>query len=90
MNPSDAFAASGLVARSWPFTTILPAVGFSSPAIIRMVDMGPEVRNAIGARGRERVARHFSLDVVVERYEELYRTLAADLPLSSDAAEVRT
>ena len=36
MKPSDAFAASGSVARSWPLTRMRPAVGFSSPAIIRM------------------------------------------------------
>ena len=36
MKPSDALARSGSAARSWPLTRIRPAVGLSSPAIIRM------------------------------------------------------
>src|ERR1051325_9014453 len=41
MKPSDCFAASGSVARSWPLTTMRPDVGFSRPAIIRSVVVLP-------------------------------------------------
>src|SRR3954469_24368780 len=41
MNPSDIFASSGRAARSWPFTRIRPDVGFSSPAIMRIVVVLP-------------------------------------------------
>src|SRR5712671_2797011 len=41
MKPSDAFAASASVATSWPLTTMRPDVGFSSPAIMRMVVVLP-------------------------------------------------
>ncbi|MFL6725435.1 MAG: glycosyltransferase [Sphingomicrobium sp.] len=58
-------------------------------ALIRMVDAGPHARHADGQRGRERIARHFSLDAVVRRYEELYLGLTGGLPLSSHAFEVQ-
>jgi hypothetical protein len=41
MKPSDAFAASGSRSRSWPLTTMRPAVGFKSPAIMRMLVVLP-------------------------------------------------
>jgi glycosyltransferase involved in cell wall biosynthesis len=58
-------------------------------ALIRMIDASPQVRHAHGQRGRERIARHFSLDAVVRRYEELYLGIAAGLPASSHVAEVQ-
>src|SRR5574338_933568 len=39
--PSDAFAASGSRARSWPLTTTRPDVGFRRPAMIRIVVVFP-------------------------------------------------
>src|SRR5262245_50185906 len=41
MKPSAALAASGSRARSWPSISTRPAVGLSSPAIIRMVVVLP-------------------------------------------------
>src|SRR6266849_5454212 len=41
MKPSDALAASALVARSWPLMTTRPEVGLSNPAIIRIVVVLP-------------------------------------------------
>src|SRR5437773_7195523 len=41
MKPSDALAASALVARSWPLMTTRPDVGLSSPAMIRIVVVLP-------------------------------------------------
>src|SRR5437867_5592891 len=41
MKPSDALAASALVARSWPSMSTRPEVGLSSPAMMRMVVVLP-------------------------------------------------
>src|SRR6185436_12206062 len=41
MKPSEAFAASGACARSCPLIVMLPLVGLSSPAIMRMVVVLP-------------------------------------------------
>ena len=41
MNPSEAFARSVAAARSWPLTRMRPDVGFSNPAIMRIVVVLP-------------------------------------------------
>jgi glycosyltransferase involved in cell wall biosynthesis len=43
----------------------------------RMLDRGPEERRAIGLRARDRIVRHYDLDAVVTRYEQLYDDIAA-------------
>src|SRR5215471_9462869 len=41
MKPSEDLACSGSAARSWPLMVMRPAVGLSSPAIMRMVVVLP-------------------------------------------------
>jgi glycosyltransferase involved in cell wall biosynthesis len=41
-------------------------------ALRELVDGGSVLRTALGTRARERIIQHFSLDVVVRQYEELY------------------
>src|SRR5207245_3868174 len=41
MKPSEALAASGSRARSWPLMVTVPLVGLSRPAIMRMVVVLP-------------------------------------------------
>src|SRR6476646_5027625 len=41
MKPSEALAASGACARSWPLMVIRPLVGLSRPAMMRMVVVLP-------------------------------------------------
>ena len=44
-------------------------------AIKELIEVGPTARKRIGALGRERIRRNYSLVAVVGRYEELYRDL---------------
>ena len=41
-------------------------------AIQSLIDAGREERATLGVRARERVLQHFSLDAIVQQYEELY------------------
>lgn len=38
--------------------------------------MGAGARRAIGERGRERVATHYSIDAIARQYVALYRSVA--------------
>jgi glycosyltransferase involved in cell wall biosynthesis len=42
---------------------------------LRVLNMSPSDRQALGDRLRQRVAAHYSLPVVVRQYEDLYRSL---------------
>lgn len=46
-------------------------------AIEQLIEAGPDQRAAIGRRGRQRIADHFSIEAVVQQYEALYRDLVA-------------
>ncbi|MGQ9368591.1 glycosyltransferase [Azospirillum sp. ST 5-10] len=50
----------------------------------RVLRLGPEARAALGAAGRTRVLRHFSLPVIAARYESFYGDLAG--PAAAAAA----
>lgn len=41
-------------------------------ALAEMVEAGSETRHALGARARERIIQHFSLEAIAHQYEELY------------------
>ncbi|MGZ5170308.1 MAG: glycosyltransferase [Burkholderiales bacterium] len=41
-------------------------------ALAEMLEAGNETRKALGARARERIIQHFSLDAIARQYEELY------------------
>jgi glycosyltransferase involved in cell wall biosynthesis len=43
--------------------------------LVRLLDLGPEGRQRLGEAGRRRVARHFSLAAMLDRYDHLYRDL---------------
>lgn len=49
-------------------------------ALQPMVDATAEERHAIGARGRERIVRDFSIESVVRQYEDFYAGLVAGRP----------
>jgi glycosyltransferase involved in cell wall biosynthesis len=40
-----------------------------------LLESGPEVRQRLGIAARERVAKHYSLPVLVEKYQSLYRAV---------------
>ena len=42
----------------------------------KLIDAGPEVRRRLGMAARNRVQHHFSLPVVVDRYQAIYMELA--------------
>ncbi|MBF0309712.1 MAG: glycosyltransferase [Magnetococcales bacterium] len=44
-----------------------------SEALISLIEQGPEGRAKLGWEARERIKSHYSLPVVVSRYEKLYR-----------------
>ena len=44
-------------------------------AMHRMMHLTPEARAALGQNARTRVIEHFSLDGVLDRWEDLYREL---------------
>jgi glycosyltransferase involved in cell wall biosynthesis len=46
-------------------------------AIHSLIEAGPEARAALGQRGRQRIVDHFSIEAVVQQYEDLYRNLVA-------------
>jgi glycosyltransferase involved in cell wall biosynthesis len=54
-------------------------------AIKELLDIGVPGRAALGRRARERIVQEFSLESVVRRYEDLYRTVC----LESGTAESR-
>ncbi len=41
----------------------------------RLLDAGPDLRRAMGERARKRIMDHYSLPVMITRYEGLYRNL---------------
>lgn len=43
----------------------------------KLIEAGPEVRRRLGQSARQRVQEHFSLPVVVERYQAIYAGLAS-------------
>jgi glycosyltransferase involved in cell wall biosynthesis len=45
-------------------------------AIVQLIDMGRTGRQQLGAKARKRIETEFSLPAIVQRYEELYVTLA--------------
>ncbi len=58
-------------------------------ALGRMISLTAGERQEIGRRARDRIAAHFSLDAIVRRYEDLYRSLVAGTAKASEAAEVQ-
>ncbi|WP_445371127.1 glycosyltransferase family 4 protein [Methylomonas sp. HW2-6] len=46
-------------------------------AIGELLDLAPERRQAIGMQARQRVLEQFSIQAVAQRYQDLYRSLAA-------------
>jgi len=46
----------------------------------KLIDAGPEVRQRLGMAARQRVQEHFSLSMIVERYQAIYAELAAGTP----------
>jgi len=46
----------------------------------KLIDAGPEVRLRLGKAARQRVQQHFSLPMIVERYQAIYAELAAGAP----------
>jgi glycosyltransferase involved in cell wall biosynthesis len=46
----------------------------------QLLQLGPERRRELGARARDRVGTHYSLDLVVRQYEELYEQLEGRHP----------
>jgi glycosyltransferase involved in cell wall biosynthesis len=55
-------------------------------AMLRLVELPEVERRAMGDRGRERIRSRYSLDRVVERWEEVYRTIMARKGLAPDPA----
>jgi glycosyltransferase involved in cell wall biosynthesis len=47
-------------------------------AWMRLLALGPEALQVLGARARDRISRHYSIDAIVGQYETLYQELAAD------------
>jgi glycosyltransferase involved in cell wall biosynthesis len=47
-------------------------------AIRDLVELDPESRQALGKRARARIVQHFSLDAIVQQYEELYTRVHAE------------
>ncbi|HEX5854430.1 MAG TPA: glycosyltransferase WbuB, partial [Thermoanaerobaculia bacterium] len=47
-------------------------------AVERLYEAGPEELSAMGARGHAYYARELSLEVGAVRFEELFRSVAAD------------
>lgn len=46
-------------------------------AMMRLADLPAERRQAMGQRGREHIERHYGLERVAERWEEIYRDVLA-------------
>jgi glycosyltransferase involved in cell wall biosynthesis len=46
-------------------------------AMVRLADLPPDRRRTMGERGREHVLRHYGLERVAERWEEIYRDVLA-------------
>lgn len=63
---------TGVVARDFSAESI-------SEAVINLIDAGPERRAELGRAARARVAEHFSLPVIVERYETFYADLLSTM-----------
>ena len=59
-------------------------------ALEELVNAGPERRRKLGAMARDRVARHFSIDVISDRYSELYDQVAAGETTVANAAGAET
>jgi glycosyltransferase involved in cell wall biosynthesis len=47
-------------------------------AIRDLVELDPESRRTLGKRARARIVQHFSLDAIVQQYEELYTRVHAE------------
>ena len=45
-----------------------------------LIEAGPEVRRHLGMSGRHRIQQHFSLSVIVERYQTIYTQLVGANP----------
>ncbi|MGB4109015.1 MAG: glycosyltransferase [Desulfomonilia bacterium] len=43
----------------------------------RLLDAGPDSRRAMGERARKRIMDHYSLQAMINRYEDLYRNLTS-------------
>ncbi len=64
-------------------TGFLANVGDSATlrgAMTRMMRLTPEVRTSMGQHARRRILKHFSLDNVLDRWEEVYRDLLQRSP----------
>jgi len=48
-----------------------------SEAMGRLAALPPERRRAMGQRGQEHIERHYGLERVAERWEEIYRDVLA-------------
>jgi glycosyltransferase involved in cell wall biosynthesis len=53
---------------------VTPSSGLAN-AMGQVVNMSPEARRRIGQSGRRIVTERYSIEVVVSRWEALYRTL---------------
>jgi glycosyltransferase involved in cell wall biosynthesis len=65
-------------------TGLLAAAGDVSAlrdAMLQMMESSPEQRRAMGLRARQMVLDHFSLEEVLDRWEELYLNLLEHSPL---------
>ena len=44
-------------------------------AWLKMIEMGSEKRRVLGERARKRIEDHFSIQMIVKRYEQLYEDI---------------
>ena len=51
--------------------------GEMADAILRIAELGPEQRAELGVRARARIADNFDIELISDRYEQLWRRLAA-------------
>jgi glycosyltransferase involved in cell wall biosynthesis len=74
---TDSGDAQWLVGDAGSVVPPCDAAGFAR-ALTRMLDLPDAERRAIGARGRARILRDFSIDSVVRQYEDFYASLVTD------------
>ena len=54
----------------------------------KLIEAGPEVRQALGMAARNRVQQNFALPTIVERYQAIYTELAARTPQARPASSL--
>ena len=55
----------------------IPVPGVNPEAMLRLMELSPQERRAIGARGREHIRNTYGLGHIVDRWESLYREVLA-------------